>query len=165
MAQVTFKGDAVNISGTLPVGGDNAPDVTLTDVNLQDKKLSDFKGKKVVLNIFPSINTGVCATSVRKFNEKASSLDDAVVVCVSKDLPFAQANFCAAEGLKNVVMLSDFRSDFGKQYGVEITDGAMKGLLSRAVVVVDKEGKVAYTEQVTEISNEPDYAAALEYLQ
>lgn len=164
MSQVTFKGNPVNTSGNLPNPGDNAADVTLTDVNLQDKSLSEYKGKNVVLNIFPSINTGVCATSVRKFNEKASSLDDAVVLCISKDLPFAQSNFCAAEGLKNVVMLSDFRSDFGKQYGVEITDGAMKGLLSRAVVVVDKEGKVAYTEQVTEISNEPDYATALNHL-
>ncbi len=164
MAQVTFKGNAVNTSGNLPGVGDNAPDVTLTDVDLQDKKLSDYKGKKVVLNIFPSINTGVCATSVRKFNEKASALDGAVVLCVSKDLPFAQSNFCAAEGLKNVVMLSDFRSDFGKEYGVEITDGPMKGLLSRAIVVVDEEGKVVYNEQVSEIANEPDYATALDHL-
>ena len=164
MSQVTFKENPVNTSRNLPNTGDNAVDVTLTDVELNDKKLSEFKGKNVVLNIFPSINTGVCATSVRKFNEKASSLEDAVVLCISKDLPFAQSNFCAAEGLKNVVMLSDFRSDFGKQYGVEITDGPLKGLLSRAVVVVDKEGKVVYSEQVAEIANEPDYATALTYL-
>ena len=161
MSEVKLKGDPIHIVGSLPSVGSTAPDVTLTAVDLSDKTLSSFKGKKVVLNIFPSVNTGVCAKSVREFNKDASSLENTVVLCISKDLPFAQAQFCGAEGLNNVVMLSDFRSDFGKKYGVEISDSPLKGLLSRAVVVLDEEGKIIYEEQVPEITQDPNFEAAL----
>ncbi|WP_134089230.1 thiol peroxidase [Olivibacter sp. XZL3] len=161
MTSITLKGNQVHTVGTLPTVGTEAQDVTLTAVDLSEKKLSDFKGKYVILNIFPSINTGVCAASVRKFNEDATSLPNTTVLCISKDLPFAQAQFCGAEGIENVVMLSDFRSNFGEVYGVEIADSPMKGLLSRAVVVVDPEGKIVYEEQVPEIAQEPNYEAAL----
>lgn len=161
MTSITLKGNQVHTVGTLPTVGTEAQDVTLTAVDLTEKKLSDFKGKYVILNIFPSINTGVCAASVRKFNEDATSLPNTTVVCISKDLPFAQAQFCGAEGIENVVMLSDFRSNFGEVYGVEIADSPMKGLLSRAVVIIDPEGKIVYEEQVPEIAQEPDYEAAL----
>lgn len=164
MAQVSFKGNNVHTAGNLPQVGEHVKDFTLVDVDLNEKKLSDYSGKYVVMNIFPSVNTGVCATSVRKFNEQASSLNNTKVLCISKDLPFAQKNFCAAEGLNNVEMLSDFRTDFGHTYGVQLTDGPLQGLLSRAVIVVDPEGKVVYTEQVPEITTEPDYDAALESL-
>lgn len=164
MAQVSFKGNNVHTAGNLPQVGEHVKDFTLVDVDLNEKKLSDYSGKYVVMNIFPSVNTGVCATSVRKFNEQASSLNNTKVLCISKDLPFAQKNFCAAEGLNNVEMLSDFRTDFGNTYGVQLTDGPLQGLLSRAVIVVDPEGKVVYTEQVPEITTEPDYDAALESL-
>lgn len=164
MAQVSFKGNNVHTAGNLPQVGEQVKDFTLVDVDLNEKKLSDYSGKYVVMNIFPSVNTGVCATSVRKFNEQASSLNNTKVLCISKDLPFAQKNFCAAEGLNNVEMLSDFRTDFGNTYGVQLTDGPLQGLLSRAVIVVDPEGKVVYTEQVPEITTEPDYDAALESL-
>lgn len=164
MAQVSFKGNNVHTAGNLPQVGEHVKDFTLVDVDLSEKKLSDYSGKYVVMNIFPSVNTGVCATSVRKFNEQASSLNNTKVLCISKDLPFAQKNFCAAEGLNNVEMLSDFRTDFGNTYGVQLTDGPLQGLLSRAVIVVDPEGKVVYTEQVPEITTEPDYDAALESL-
>ncbi|MCU7695151.1 thiol peroxidase [Haoranjiania flava] len=164
MAQVSFKGNNVHTAGDLPQVGEHVKDFTLVDVDLNEKKLSDYSGKYVVMNIFPSVNTGVCATSVRKFNEQASSLNNTKVLCISKDLPFAQKNFCAAEGLNNVEMLSDFRTDFGNTYGVQLTDGPLQGLLSRAVIVVDPEGKVVYTEQVPEITTEPDYDAALESL-
>lgn len=161
MAEITFKGNSVNTRGSLPSVGDQAKNFTLVGTDLSEKSLSDYKGKKVILNIFPSINTGVCATSVRKFNKEASSLDNTVVLCISKDLPFAQSEYCAAKGLTNVEMLSDFRSNFGEEYGVEMQDGPLKGLLSRAVVVINEEGNVVYQEQVPEIGQEPDYESAL----
>lgn len=161
MAEITFKGNGVKTLGSLPSVGEQAKNFTLVGTDLSEKSLNDYKGKKVILNIFPSINTGVCATSVRKFNEEASSLDNTVVLCISKDLPFAQSEYCAAKGLNNVEMLSDFRSNFGEEYGVEMQDGPLKGLLSRAVVVIDEEGKVVYQEQVPEIGQEPDYESAL----
>lgn len=161
MTSITLKGNPVHTVGALPSVGTEAKDFTLTSVDLSDKSLKEFKGKFVILNIFPSVNTGVCAASVRKFNEDAANLPNTTVLCISKDLPFAQAQFCGAEGIKNVVMLSDFRSDFGKQYGVELADSPMKGLLSRAVVVINPEGKIVYEEQVPEIAQEPNYEAAL----
>lgn len=161
MSTVTFKGNPVNTSGSLPAVGTNATDFTLTGGDLSEKSLGDFKGKNLILNIFPSVNTGVCAQSVRKFNEEAAGLDNTVVLCISKDLPFAQAQFCGAEGISNVVMLSDFRTDFGNQYGVLLTDSPLRGLLSRAIVVINPEGKIVYEEQVPEIAQEPDYAGAL----
>ncbi len=162
MASITFKGNAVNTSGNLPSVGEKAKDFTLVGTDLSDKSLSDYQGKNVVLNIFPSINTGICAESVRKFNEEASKLDNTVILCISKDLPFAQSQFCGAEGIQNVEMLSDFRTDFGHAYGVQMEGGPLRGLLSRAVIVVDAEGKVTYTEQVPEIGQEPDYDKALQ---
>lgn len=161
MATIQFKGNSIHTSGTLPAKGRTAPDFELTDKGLEEKPLRDFSGQNLVLNIFPSINTGVCATSVRKFNEKAAGLDNTRVLCISKDLPFAQAQFCGAEGIENVEMLSDFRTDFGRRYGVEMTDGPLRGLLSRAVVVLNPEGEVIHAEQVADIGQEPDYAAAL----
>ena len=161
MASITFHDNAIHTSGNLPSVGETAKDFTLVGTDLSDKSLSDYKGKNVILNIFPSINTGVCATSVRKFNEEASKLDNTVVLCISKDLPFAQKQFCGAEGIENVEMLSDFRTNFGKEYGLQMEDGALKGLLSRVVIVLDTEGKVVYTEQVPEIGQEPDYDKAL----
>lgn len=164
MAAITFKGNAVKTSGTLLSVGDNAKDFTLVGTDLSDRSLSDYKGKTVILNIFPSINTGICAKSVRKFNEEASRLDNTVVLCISKDLPFAQSQFCGAEGIQNVEMLSDFRTNFGGEYGVQMEDGPLKGLLSRVVIVIDPQGKVTYTEQVPEIGQEPDYDKALQSL-
>ena len=162
MARITLKGNPINTVGTLPAVGSKAPDFKLTKTDLSDVSLKDFAGKKVVLNIFPSIDTGVCATSVRKFNQEASTLSNAVVVGVSRDLPFAHKRFCGAEGIEKVVTTSDLRDgSFGKSYGVTITDGPMAGLLSRSVVVVDDKGTVVYTEQVPEITQEPDYAKAL----
>ena len=165
MAQITLKGNKIETVGNLPAVGSKAPDFKLTGSDLADKKLADFKGKNVVLNIFPSLDTAVCAASVRRFNQEASSLENTVVLSVSADLPFAHSRFCETEGLKNVVSLSVFRSPgFGTEYGVTIKTGPLAGLLSRAVVVVDKEGKVAYTEQVPEIAQEPNYGAALKAL-
>lgn len=158
---VTLRGEPVHTVGKLPAVGTSAKDFTLTAVDLSEKRLEDFKGKYIVLNIFPSVNTGVCAMSVRKFNEDAANLPNTTVLCISKDLPFAQKAFCGAEGIDQVVMLSDFRSDFGMQYGVQLAEGPMRGLLSRAVVVIDPEGKIVYEEQVPELSQEPNYAAAL----
>lgn len=158
---ITLGGKPIHTVGKLPAVGTQVPDFKLTGVDLQEKSLADFKGKYVIMNIFPSVNTGVCSKSVRKFNEDAASLDNATVLCISKDLPFAQKQFCGAEGIDHVVMLSDFRNDFGKIYGVQITDGAMRGLLSRAVIVVNPEGKIVYGQQVPEIGQEPDYAAAI----
>lgn len=158
---ITLKGETVHTTGHLPAVGREAPDFTLTAEDLSAKTLKDFKGKNIILNIFISVNTGVCSKSVRTFNEKAADMKNTVVLCISKDLPFAQKQFCGAEGIDNVVMLSDFRTDFGTRYGVLLTDGPMRGLLSRAVVVINAEGKVVYTEQVPEISQEPNYAAAL----
>lgn len=164
MTTITFKGDQVHTVGSLPAVGEKAKNFTLVANDLSDKSLSDYKGKNVILNIFPSINTGVCATSVRKFNEEAAKLDNTVVLCISKDLPFAQAQFCGAEGIENVTMLSDFRTDFGNEYGVELKDGPLRGLLSRAVVVINPEGEIVYEEQVPEIGQEPNYDAALKAL-
>jgi thiol peroxidase len=158
---ITLGGKPIHTVGKLPPVGSTIKDVTLTGVDLKDNTLADYKGKYVVMNIFPSVNTGVCSKSVRKFNEDAASLKNTAVLCISKDLPFAQKAFCGAEGIKNVIMLSDFRTDFGHTYGVQMADGPMKGLLSRAVIVVNPDGKIIYQQQVPEIGQEPDYAAAL----
>ncbi|EGV45021.1 thiol peroxidase [Bizionia argentinensis JUB59] len=165
MATVTFHGDAIQTSGTLPKTGTKAPDFKLTDTKLGSKSLNDFSGKKLVLNIFPSVDTGVCATSVRTFNKEASELENTNVLCISRDLPFALSRFCAAEGLDNVVSLSDFKNrSFGKDYGVTFTTGPLESLLSRSVVVVNQKGEVVYTEQVQETGDEPNYKAALQAL-
>jgi thiol peroxidase len=162
MATVTIRGNAVHTTGDLPTVGTSAPDFTLTKADLTDVHLQDFAGKRLVLNIFPSVDTGVCAASVRRFNQEASQLTDTVVLCVSRDLPFALNRFCAAEGLTNVVTLSEVRDgSFGDHYGVRLSDGKMAGLLSRAVVVIGADGKVTYTQQVPEITHEPDYSAVL----
>lgn len=162
MANITLQGNPFNTLGNLPEKGTQAPDFALVKQDLSIAKLSDFKGQKVVLNIFPSLDTPTCAASVRHFNQAASSLDNTVVLCISKDLPFAQARFCGAEGLDKVITLSDFRDgNFGKDYQLEITDGPLAALESRVVIVVDEEGKVVYTQQVSEIADEPDYDAAL----
>lgn len=165
MAQITFKGNPITTVGDLPKAGSQAPDFLLTKTDLNDISLKDFKGKKVVLNIFPSVDTSVCAASVRKFNVEASKLKNTVVVCASRDLPFALARFCGAEGLKEVIPASELRNeDFGQKYGVRITSGPLAGLLSRAVVVIDENGNVIYTEQVPEIAQEPNYEKALNAL-
>lgn len=161
MADITFQGDPITTVGNLPEKGAQAPAFTLVGTDLSDVELKNFAGKQLVINIFPSIDTGVCQASVRAFNEKAGGRDNTVILNVSKDLPFAQERFCAAEGIDNVVSASAFRSSFGEDYGVTMTAGPLKGLLSRAVVVVDAEGSVVYTEQVPEIGQEPDYEAAL----
>jgi len=158
---ITLKGDTIYTVGKLPAVGTQAKDFTLTAVDLTEKTFSDYKGKYIIMNIFPSVNTGICAKSVREFNKDAASLDNTTVLCISKDLPFAQKQFCGAEGIERVVMLSDFRNDFGNIYGVQMVDGAMRGLLSRAVIVIDPEGKIVYEQQVPEIGQEPDYAPAL----
>ena len=165
MSKITFKGSPVSTTGALPNVGDQAPDFSLTAADLSQKSLKDFAGKRVILNIFPSVDTGTCAASVRTFNQKASALDNTVVLCISRDLPFAQARFCAAEGIENVISLSEFKnSSFSDAYGVKFADGPLEGLLSRAVVVVDETGKVIYQEQVAETVNEPNYEAALAVL-
>lgn len=161
MATITLQGNPIETCGELPAVGSNAPAFTLTKTDLSDVSLQDFAGKTVILNIYPSVDTGVCAASTRKFNEIASGKADVTVLCVSADLPFAHSRFCGAEGLDNVVSLSDFRNkDFGNAYGVTITTGVLAGLLSRAIVVI-QDGKIVYTEQVPEIAQEPDYDAAL----
>lgn len=165
MAELKFKGSPVHTNGNLPETGQKAPDFTLVKNDLSRTSLSDYAGKKVVLNIFPSIDTGVCATSVRTFNERASGLENTVVLCVSKDLPFANGRFCGAEGISNVETLSDFDGgSFGTAYEVQMTDGPLKGLLARAVVAVNEKGEVVYTELVDDIVNEPDYDAVLKAL-
>ncbi|MBT8126257.1 MAG: thiol peroxidase [Gammaproteobacteria bacterium] len=162
MATITLDGNEIHTVGELPAVGSAAPEFTLTSAELGDSSLADYAGKKIVLNIFPSIDTGVCAESTRRFNAAAGSLDDTVVLCISADLPFALSRFCGAENLKNVVTLSTFRSpQFGDDYGVRIIDGALTGLMSRAVVIIDESGTVKYTQQVPEIAQEPDYDAAL----
>lgn len=162
MATITLKGNEIHTSGTLPTVGNNAPDFKLTTNSLGAVSLADYKGSRVVLNIFPSIDTGICAASVRNFNKLASSMDNTKVLCISRDLPFAQARFCGAEGIEDVITLSDFNTGaFGKDYGLEITDGPMAGLHSRAIIVLDENGKIKYNEQVPEIVQEPDYTAAL----
>ena len=162
MAQITLKGDAINTSGDLPAIGSPAPDFSLVDASLAEKSLGDYTGKTVVLNIFPSIDTPVCANSVRAFNERAAGNEDTVVLCISADLPFAAGRFCGAEAIEDVVTLSTFRdADFGNAYGIRIVDGPLAGVMGRAVVVIDQDGNVAYTELVPEIVQEPDYDAAL----
>jgi thiol peroxidase len=165
MATVTLKGNTIHTLGDLPSNGSKAPEFTLTKNDLSTVKLSDYEGSRVVLNIFPSVDTGTCAQSVRQFNEEAAELDNTIVLCISKDLPFAQARFCGAEGIDNVELLSDFRNgNFGKSYNLEFTDGPLAPLHSRAVIVLDEKGEVIYTEQVEEIVEEPNYKAALEAL-
>lgn len=162
MASITLGGNPIHTTGELPQTGSTAPAFTLVKTDLSSASLADFAGKKVVLNIFPSIDTGTCAQSVRTFNEKASKLENTTVLCISKDLPFAQKRFCGAEGLENVVNLSDFKTgEFGKNYGLDIMDGPLAGLHSRVVIVLDEKGTVLYSEQVGEIAAEPDYEAAL----
>ena len=165
MAKITLGGKPVETIGELPAVGSQLKDFELVGIDLSTKTLTDFKGKKLVLNIFPSVNTGVCAASVREFNAKASELSNTTVLCISRDLPFAQEQFCAAEGLENVVMLSDFKTGkFGKDYGLSFTSGIFDGLLSRSVIVADTSGKVIYQEQVAETGEAPNYKAALEAL-
>lgn len=162
MATITFKGTEVHTKGALPQVGQQAPDFKLTAGNLSDKGLADYAGKKVVLNIFPSIDTGTCAASVRAFNQAAAELNNTVVLNISKDLPFAQGRFCAAEGIENVETLSEFKdANFSDAYQLRIEDGPLAGLLSRVVIVLDEQAKVIYTEQVAEIADEPNYEAAL----
>ena len=162
MADITLKGNPINTIGNLPEVGSKASEFSLKTVALATNSLADFIGKNVVLNIFPSVDTGTCATSVREFNKQAAQLENTVVLCISKDLPFAQARFCGAEGIENVVMLSDFANgSFGKDYGLEITNGPLANLHSRAVIVLDTNGKVIYTEQVPDIVDEPNYEAAI----
>ena len=165
MATIKLGDKSIETVGTLPKVGDTAPDFELTAQDLSSKKLSNYKGSRVIMNIFPSIDTNVCATSTRKFNEEASKLENTIILCISKDLPFALKRFCAAEGIKNLEMLSDFRDgNFGKNYGVEMINGALQGLLSRAIVVLDGKGKVIYNQQVPSIGEEPDYLSALKTL-
>lgn len=166
MASVTLKGNPVSIGGNLPSPGQTAPDFSLADAKRNMTSLGDFAGKRKVLNIFPSVDTPTCATSVRTFNKQASNLSNTVVLCISADLPFAQSRFCGAEGLENVVTLSTFRdtAKFSKDYGVQIVDSSLAGLTARAVVVLDENNKVLHSELVSEIANEPNYEAALAVL-
>jgi thiol peroxidase len=165
MSSVNFKGNPVHVDGQFPKVGDKAPGFRLVAGDLSEKTLQDFAGKRKVLNIFPSIDTGVCAASVRHFNKDAAGLRNAVVLCISADLPFAQARFCGAEGIENVVMLSMMRGrEFLKDYGVAMTDGPLAGLAARAVVVLDENDKVIHAQLVDEIGHEPDYDSALKAL-
>lgn len=165
MATVTLGGNPIHTSGELPKVGDSIKDFQLVKADLSVANLESYKGSKLVLNIFPSIDTGTCATSVRQFNAKASELNNTKVLCISRDLPFAQKRFCGAEGIENVETLSDFKDgNFGKNYGLEIVDGPLAGLHSRVVIVTDENGKVLHAEQVAEIANEPNYDAALAVL-
>lgn len=163
MANVTFKGQSVTLGGNFPKVGDSINDFMLTAKDFSDKNLDAFEGRYLLLNIFPSVDTDVCADSVRKFNEEAGNFKNASVLCISKDLPFAQARFCGAENLNNVQTLSAFRNaDFAKQFGVDIMNGMLHGLLARAVIIVNPERKVVYTELVPEITNKPDYKACID---
>ncbi len=162
MATVTLGGNPIHTNGELPKTGTKAPEFKLVKTDLSIASLADFTGSNVVLNIFPSIDTGTCATSVRTFNAKASALANTKVLCISRDLPFAQKRFCGAEGLENVINLSDFNTgSFGKDYGLEITDSVLAGLHSRVVIVLDENGIIKYAEQVPEIADEPNYETAL----
>ncbi len=162
MAEITLKGNPVNTSGNLPAKGSDAPDFSLVRSDLGNMKLSELKGKKVVLSISPSFDTSICATSVRKFNQLAAGKENVIVLAITKDLPFAHNRFCTTEGITNVVTLSGFRNrDFGKAYGVDIVDGSFEGLYARALVVINEAGKVVYTQLVPEIATEADYDAAL----
>lgn len=165
MAKITLGGNPIETTGSLPSVGSKAPDFKLTATDLSDKSMADYKGNRLILNIFPSIDTGTCAQSVRTFNEKASQLENTKVLCISKDLPFALARFCGAEGLENVDSLSDFKTgNFGKNYGLTFKTGPLETLLSRCIVVVDKDGTILHTEQVAEIKDEPNYSSALKSL-
>ncbi len=165
MASITLGGTPVTTVGELPNINTNAPAFKLTKTDLSQAELSTYQGSKVVFNIFPSVDTGTCAKSVRQFNEEAAELEGTKVICVSRDLPFAQQRFCGAEGIENVEMLSDFKTgDFGKDYGLEFATGPFSGLHSRCIVVLDDQGKIVYTEQVQETADEPNYKAALEAL-
>ena len=165
MAQVTLKGNPVKTAGTLPETGSKAPDFVLTNGDLSDVSLKDFAGKRKILNIVPSLDTGTCAASAKRFNQEIAKIDNAVVLTVSEDLPFAQSRFCEANGIDKVVTLSQMRSkDFGRDYGVEFADGPLAGILSRAVVVIDENDNVIYTQQVPEITEEPDYDDVLKAL-
>lgn len=165
MAQINLNGNPINTIGDLPAVGTKAPAFNLVKSDLSPVSLDELQGKRVVLNIFPSLDTGVCAASVRQFNQLAADLENTAVVCISKDLPFAHGRFCSTEGLSNVITASDFRDDsFGKNYGLTIEDGPLAGLHSRAVVVLNEDGEVVYTEQVPDIVQEPDYEAALKSL-
>jgi len=162
MTEITLKGTPVHTAGELPSVGQAAPDFSFTRTDLSDMSLKDVAGKRVVLNIFPSVDTSVCAMSVRRFNSEISKFENAVVLCISRDLPFAHARFCGAEGLNDVISLSEMKNrEFGQKYGVVMTDGPLAGLLARAVVVIDENGKVIYTQLVNEIGEEPDYEKAL----
>lgn len=162
MAKISLQGNPLNTCGNLPETGTNAPDSVLVKKDLSEIRLSDLKGRRLILNIFPSIDTQVCATSVRKFNKEAAEISNTSVLCISRDLPFAHARFCGAEGIDRVDSLSDFRTgEFGKKYGVEIIEGPLAGLLARSVVVLDEKGTVIYSELVPETTSEPDYEAAL----
>ncbi|OFZ78670.1 MAG: lipid hydroperoxide peroxidase [Bdellovibrionales bacterium RIFOXYD1_FULL_53_11] len=162
MAEITFKGNPIHTIGNLPRKGVGAPDFRLVRADLADVSLKDFAGKRKLINIVPSLDTGVCAASARRFNQESAGIPNAVIITVSRDLPFAQKRFCESEGLSAVVTLSEMRGgDFGRDYGVTIMDGPMAGLLGRAVVVLDESDRVVYTEQVPEITREPDYAGAL----
>lgn len=161
MADTAFSGTPAHTVGDLPAVGAAAPAFTTVNADLEDVSLSDFAGKRVILNIFPSVDTGVCANSEREFNKRATGLDNTVVVSVSKDLPFALGRFCAAEGIENVTATSSFRSSFSEDYGVRLIDSPLAGVLARAVVVIDTDGTVLHTELVPEITTEPDYDAAL----
>ncbi|MBN2707153.1 MAG: thiol peroxidase [Deltaproteobacteria bacterium] len=162
MAQITLHNHSINTIGELPAIGAKAPDFELSRADLSLATLKDFSGRRLVLNIFPSIDTGICATSVRRFNAAAAKLDNTAVLCISADLPFAQARFCGSEGLHNVITLSAMRDrKFGEDYGVTMIDGPLAGLFSRAVVVTNEQGTIIHTEQVPEIAQEPDYDAAL----
>ena len=165
MANITLGGKPAETIGMIPAPGTTAPNFTLTASDFSIKELSDYDGHRKILNIFPSVDTGVCSASIRKFNDEASKLDNTKILCISRDLPFAQARFCGAEGIENVEMLSDFKSGaFGKDYGLEITKSGFTGLLSRVVLVLDENNKVLHAEQVPEIGQEPDYEAALNAL-
>ena len=161
MAQTSLGGNPVNTVGDLPAVGSVTPSFTVTKADLSELTPADLAGQRVVINIFPSLDTATCATSVRKFNELASGLDNTVVLCVSADLPFAQGRFCGAEGLTNVTTASTFRSDFGSAYGVQMADGKLAGLMARSVVVLDEKGTVLHSQLVPEIAHEPDYDAAV----
>jgi thiol peroxidase len=165
MAKITLKGNPVNTSGNLPAKASKAPEFSLVKSDLGTLSLSELQGKKIILNIFPSLDTSVCATSVRKFNQLAAGMINVVVLAISKDLPFAHGRFCTTEGITNVITLSGFRDrEFGNAYGIDIIDGPLAGLYGRSVVVIDEAGKVLHTQLVPEITREPDYDAALKAL-
>ena len=162
MATVTLKGNPCSTIGELPSVGQKAPNFSLKTVDLNETTLEDYKGSTLILNIYPSVDTGTCAASTRKFNELASQLENTKIICVSKDLPFAQKRFCGAEGIENVVMASDFATgNFGTNYGVTLVDGPLQALHARAIVVINPEGEVTYTQLIPEIVDEPNYDAAL----